>query len=441
MNLQKIKLSCVFVVMSLLTISMPSRAELTIDITLWLDNATPIAVVPFEWRSPSRIPLKMTDVISADLKRSGQFAPMNEKDMIETPHSSSEVNYATWRNSKMKYVVIGKLQPLGSNSFKIQFQLLDVEKGTQVTGHSFQAKKKQLRRLSHHISDLIYEAITGERGAFDTYLAYITVTKDRKGQNRYRLAISDSDGYNEQILFESSMPIVRPSWSPDGKKLAYVSYATGRPQIYVQNIFNRHTQRLTDFKGSNLSPAWSPDGRRMAMSLSKDGNAEIYIMDLNTRKLHRVTRSYGVDIEPSWFPDGRSLIFTSDRGGKPQIYRQSVDSRGGVGQAQRLTFDGVENLRSSVSPDGKRIAMVHNTGGQYRIAVLDLETEQLSILTDGGLDESPGFAPNGGMLIYAAQVKNRGVLAVVSSDGRASHKLRLQQGDVREPAWSPYKQD
>ncbi len=441
MSIKKIKLNFILVILSLLTISSPVRAELTIDITLWLDNALRIAVIPFEWRGPGKHPLKMTEVISADLKRSGQFAPMKVADMIETPHSSDEVNYASWRNSKMKYVVIGKIKSLARGSYQIQFQLLDVEKGTQLTGHSFQATQKQLRRLSHHISDLIYEAITGERGAFDTYLAYVTVTKDRKGQNRYRLAISDSDGYNEQILFESSMPIVRPAWSPDGKKLAYVSYATGRPQIYVQDIFNRHTQRLTDFKGSNLSPAWSPDGRRMAMSLSKDGNAEIYIMDLKTRRLHRVTRSYGVDIEPAWFPDGRSLVFTSDRGGKPQIYRQSVDARGGVGRAQRLTFDGKENLRASVSPDGKRITIVHNIGGQYRIALLDLESDQLSILTDGRLDESPGFAPNGGMLIYAGQAKGRGVLAAISSDGRASHKLRLQQGDVREPAWSPYKQD
>jgi TolB protein len=220
-----------------------------------------------------------------------------------------------------------------------------------------------------------------------------------------------------------------------------VSYATGRPQIYVQNIFNRQTQRLTDFKGSNLSPAWSPDGRSMAMSLSKDGNADIYIMDLATRRLSRVTRSYGADIEPAWFPDGRSLVFTSDRSGRPQLYRKSVDARGGIGRAQRLTFDGVENLRPCVSPDGKRIAMVNNNGGQYRIAVLDLEAEQLSVLTDGQLDESPGFAPNGSMLIYASQARGRGVLAAVSSDGRSSHKLRFQQGEVREPAWSPFKEN
>ncbi|MGD8784804.1 MAG: Tol-Pal system beta propeller repeat protein TolB, partial [Thioalkalispiraceae bacterium] len=329
----------------------------------------------------------------------------------------------------------------GADSYQVQFQLLDVETGNQLTGHSFQARKQQLRRLSHHISDLIYEAITGERGAFDTYLAYITVSKNQKGQNRYRLAISDSDGFNEQILFESSMPIVRPVWSPDGQKLAYVSYATGRPQIYIQNVFTKNTQQITNFKGSNLSPAWSPDGRRMAMSLSKDGNAEIYVMDLSTRQTHRVTRSYGADLEPAWFPDGRRLVFTSDRGGSAQLYQIEVGERGAVSRAKRITFDGKENLRADISPDGKRIAMVHNSGGQYRIALLDLDTEQLSFLTDGQLDESPGFAPNGSMLIYAAQSGGRGVLAAVATDGRASHKMRLTSGDVREPAWSPFKQD
>jgi len=441
MILNKIKLNILVFLVCIATISMPARASLTIDITLWLDNATPIALVPFGWQGLGKVPLKMTDVISNDLGRSGQFAPMKENEMIELPHEGHEVNFSTWRNLDMKYVVVGKIKLNGRRAYQVQFQLFDVEKGIQIAGHSFQAKESQLRRLSHHISDLIYKAITGERGAFDTYLAYITVSRNRKGQNRYRLAISDSDGYNEQTLFESSMPIVRPVWSPDGQQLAYVSYASGRPQIYMQNVFTKNTQQLTNFKGSNLSPAWSPDGRRMAMSLSKDGNSELYILDIKSRKLHRVTRSYGADLEPAWFPDGESLVFTSDRGGRPQLYRIDVGARGATGRAERVTFDGVENLRPAVSPDGKRIAMVHNTGGQYRIAILDLESEQLSLLTDGQLDESPGFAPNGSMLIYASQAGGKGVLAAVATDGRASHKMRFSSGDVREPAWSPYKQD
>lgn len=428
-----------FVICLAISTTQPVRASLTIDITLWLDNATPIALVPFQWRGVGNEPIRITDVVSGDLRRSGQFAPMDEKDMVEQPHEARDVNYASWRNNKMKYIVVGKIQLAGRDSYEIQFQLLDVEKGSQVLGHSFQANGKQLRRLAHHISDLIYEAITGERGAFDTYLAYITVAKNRKGQSLYRLAISDSDGLNEQILFESNMPIVRPSWSPDGNQLAYVSYSSGRPQIYVQNIFTKQTTQLTHFKGSNLSPAWSPDGRRMAMALSKDGDSEIYIMDLLSRKLHRVTRSFGTDIEPAWFPDGQSLVFMSDRGGRPQLYRIAVGDRGATGRAQRLTYDGKENMRPSVSPDGKRIAMVHNPDGSYRVAILDLETEQLSVLTDGRLDETPSFAPNGSMLIYASQASGKGVLAAVSADGKASHKLRFQQGEVREPAWSPYK--
>jgi len=429
----------VFVIFLAISTVQPVRASLTIDITLWLDNATPIALVPFQWRGVGKEPLHMTDVVSGDLRRSGKFAPMDEKDMVERPFEASEVNYATWRNSKMKYLVVGKLQFTGRDNYQVQFQLLDVEQGTQVLGHSFQAKETQLRRLAHHISDLIYQAITGERGAFDTYLAYITVAKDRRGQSIYRLAISDSDGYNEQILFESNMPIVRPSWAPDGKQLAYISYSTGRPQIYVQNIFTKETKQLTNFKGSNLSPAWSPDGREMAMALSKDGNSEIYIMNLVTRKLRRITQNLGTDIEPAWFPDGQSLVFMSDRGGRPQLYRIAVNDRGPVGRAERLTYDGKENMRPSVSPEGKRVAMVHNADGSYRVALLDLETQQLSILTDGRLDESPSFAPNGSMLIYASQANGKGVLAAVSADGRASHKLRFQQGEVREPAWSPYK--
>ena len=434
----KVKIGFLVLVLNLLCIT-PSQASLTIDVTLWLDNATPISVVPFEWRGTGKEPLHMTDVVSGDLQRSGRFAPMAEKNMIELPHDGREVNYATWRNLKMKYLVVGKMQMLGNDSYQLQFQLMDVDQGKQVIGHSFQATGSQLRRLSHHISDLIYEAITGERGAFDTYLAYITVLRDKKGKSTYQLAISDSDGYNEQILLTSHMPILHPAWSPDSKQLAYISYASGRPQIYVQNIYTKQTQQLTNFPGSSLSPAWSPNGRRMAMALSKDGNSEIYIMDLITRQLYRITNNYAIDVEPTWTPDGRNLIFMSDRGGRAQLYRVAVGDTGPLGTPTRITFDGTENMRPDVSPNGKSLAMVNNTGGRYRIAVLDLETEQLSILSDGYLDDSPSFSPNGSMIIYSTQLDGKGVLAVVSADGHASQKLRFLQGEVRQPAWSPYK--
>jgi TolB protein len=434
------KINIVFLVMMLNLICIsPSQATLTIDVTLWLDNATPIAVVPFEWQGVGKEPLHMTDVISGDLQRSGRFASMSEKNMVELPHAGREVNYASWRNLKMKYLVVGKMQMIGNGTYQVQFQLMDVDHGKQMIGHSFQVTANGLRRLSHHISDMIYQAITGERGAFDTYLAYVTVVKNKKGGSTYQLAISDSDGYNEQILLKSNMPILRPVWAPDCKQLAYVSYSSGRPQIYVQNIYTKQTQQLTHFKGSSLSPAWSPDGRHMAMSLSKDGNSEIYIMDLLTRRLYRITHNYAIDVEPTWTPDGRSLIFTSDRGGRPQLYRVAVSDTGPLGEATRITFDGDQNLRADVSPDGKSVAMVSATSGRYRIVTLDLESQQTTILSDGSLDDSPSFAPNGSMIIYASMQHGKGVLAVVSADGRASQKLRFLQGEVRQPAWSPFK--
>lgn len=437
---KKINIGFLVVMLNLTCVS-SGHATLTIDVTLWLDNATPISVVPFGWQGVGKEPMHITDVISGDLQRSGRFAPMPEKNMIELPHDGREVNYATWRNLKMKYVVVGKLQMLSGGNFQVQFQLMDVDQGKQILGQSFQATSNALRRLSHHISDMIYQAITGERGAFDTYLAYITVLKNKKGGSTYQLAISDSDGYNEQILLTSNMPILRPAWSPDCKQLAYVSYSTGRPQIYVQNIYTKQTLQLTNFTGSSLSPAWSPDGRRMAMALSKDGNSEIYIMDLLTRRLTRITNNYAIDVEPTWTPDGRNLIFTSDRGGKAQLYRVPVSDNGPNGDPTRLTFDGEQNLRADVAPNGKAVAMVNDTSGRYRIAMLDLETQQTSILSDGYLDDSPSFAPNGSMIIYSSLLDGKGVLAVVSADGHASQKLRFLQGEVRQPAWSPYKSD
>lgn len=437
---KKIKFVFLILAINLVCIT-PSQAKLTIDVTLWLNNATRIAVVPFGWQGAGTEPMHMTDVIAGDLQRSGRFAPMPEKNMTEMPHEGNQVNYATWRNLKMKYLVVGKVQMLGKDKYQVQFQLMDVDQGKQMIGQSFQVGGKALRRLAHHISDLVYQAITGIRGAFDTYLAYVTEVTNKNGSHTYQLAISDSDGYNEQVLLKSSMPILSPAWSPDCQQLAYVSYITGRPQIYIQNIYTMHVQQLTHFKGSNLSPAWSPDGRRMAMSLSKDGNAEIYIMDLATHKLHRITHNYAIDVEPTWTPDGRNLIFTSDRGGKPQLYEVAVGADGPLGDPNRITFDGDQNLRADVSPDGKSVAMVNETGGRYRIAVMDLASGQTTILSNGNLDASPSFSPNGTMIIYSSHSKGRGDLAIVSSDGRASQVLRFKQGVVRQPAWSPYKTD
>ena len=417
-----------------------AHAVLTIEITQGVEGAAPIAIVPFAWAGKDRPPEYLNKIIAADLQRSGFFKALPDEDMISTPSEAGKVNFADWRALKVDYIVVGKMIPQPDGTFQIQFQLLDVYKGKQLAGYSIRSRKPTLRITAHQISDIIYKTITGVRGAFDTHIAYITVTENRKSKKLYRLAIADSDGFDEQIVYESTRPLMSPAWAPDGKRLAYVSFFNGRPEIYIQNILTRETQKISGFKGLNGAPSWSPDGRRLALTLSKDGNPEIYVIDLKTKKFTRITRHYAIDTEAVWTPDGNSLIFTSDRGGSPQLYRVELDSRGQVTERpRRLTFDGNYNARASVSPDGRRVAMVHREKGKFQIAVLELDSGRFQVLTDSRLDESPSFSPNGSMIIYATEDNYRGILAAVSVDGRAHQRLSLQMGDVREPAWSPFK--
>lgn len=420
-------------------VAVNARAALTIDITEVLEGAIPIAVVPFAWQGKGRPAAEIDAIISADLKRSGKFQPLSSQDMISRPHEGQQVNFSDWRTLQVEFLVIGKMQQNKDGKFQIQFQLFDVAKAAQMTGYSITSKREDLRQTAHQISDIIFESLTGIRGAFDTRIAYVTVTGEGKENKTYRLAVADADGYNEQIILSSPQPIMSPSWSPDGRRLAYVSFSRGRPEIYIQNIFTRKTQRVASYKGLNNAPVWSPDGKRLALTLSKDGNPEIYILEISSRTLHRVTRNYAIDTEPAWMPDGSALVFTSDRGGSPQLYMISVNRRGASGRAQRLTYEGNYNARASISPDAKFIAMVHRKDGGFRIAVLELDTDYFNILTDARLDESPSFSPNGSMIIYATEARYRGVLAAVSVDGRSHQRFSLNRGDVREPAWSPFK--
>ncbi|MDH3560675.1 MAG: Tol-Pal system beta propeller repeat protein TolB [Gammaproteobacteria bacterium] len=410
-----------------------AQAALTIEITQGMEGAMPIAVVPFGWTgSAAAAPENIAAIISSDLSRSGRFEPLPDRDLVAHPTNAEQVQFHNWRMLNVDNLVIGQVTETGAGGYNIQFQLFDVYRGKQLIGQSFPTSHADLRRAAHHISDLIYKELTGEPGAFNTRIAYVT-TADRGAQKSYTLLVADSDGYNPQTILHSSQPLMSPAWSSDGKRVAYVSFENKTAEIYIQDVASSTRRKLASFKGINGAPAWSPDGRRLALTLSRDGNPEIYTMDLASLALKRLTSNAAIDTEPAWSPDSRSLVFTSDRGGSPQLYRIAASG----GQAQRLTFEGKYNAGADFSPDGRKLAMVHAEGGAYRIAVLDLDTSLLRVLTDGQQDESPSFSPNGSMIIYATGTGNREVLAAVSVDGRFRQRLSLQAGNVREPAWSP----
>jgi len=418
----------------LLLASGTARAALTIEITQGVEGALPIAVVPFGWSgATATAPENIAAIITADLNRSGRFESLPDHDLIAHPVEGAQVQFKNWRMVNVDDLVIGKVTGNADGTFTVQFELYDVIRGKQLTGSSFPTSREDLRRVAHHISDLVYEQLTGEPGAFNTQIAYVTTSGTGKNKS-YTLLVADSDGYNPQTILTSNQPLMSPSWSPDARQIAYVSFEKKLAEIYIQEVATGSRRKLAAFKGINGAPAWSPNGGQLALTLSRDGNPEIYIMDASSGALRRLTSSSAIDTEPAWTPDGRSIIFTSDRGGSAQLYRVPV----GGGRAERLTFEGKYNAGADISPDGRKIAMVHATNGNYRIAVLDLESGLMRVLTDGPLDESPSFSPNGSMIIYATRAGNREVLSAVSVDGRFRQRLSLQAGNVREPVWSPY---
>lgn len=424
------------VLLLVVLLSQSARAALTIEITQGVESALPIAVVPFGWqgREPEA-PLDVAAVVAADLQRSGLFSPLPRDDFLARPSEGSQVRFQNWRLLGVSNLVVGKVKAAAAG-FTVQFQLYDVFKGVQLAGYSIRAAGDELRYIAHQISDIIFETLTGVPGAFATRIAYVTVAYDSNSKPDYTLFVADADGFNPRPVLSSKWPVLSPAWSPDGKQLAYVSLEHRKSEIYIQELLTGKRTRLTSFPGLNGAPAWSPDGKQLALVLSKDGNPDIYLMNIRTHRLRRLTESFAIDTEPVWWPDSQSLVFTSDRGGQPQLYRISVHG----GQVERLTYEGKYNARAAVSPDGKWLAMVHAEKGQYRIAVMDIASGGLQVLTDGGLDESPSFAPNGSMIIYATAARSKGVLAAVSIDGRVHQRLSIREGDAREPAWSPFRQ-
>jgi TolB protein len=399
------------------------------------DRATPIAVVPFGWQGGSVLPEDMSEIIGNDLRNSGVFEPIPRQNMISLPTQAAEVIYRDWQALGAQYVLVGSIVP-NAGRLQVQFALFNVATQQQVMTGSVGGGVDQLRDMAHHIADQSYEKLTGVKGAFSTRMLYVTAERFAVNNTRYTLQRSDYDGARAVTLLQSREPILSPSFAPDGRRIAYVSFEQKRPRIFVQHIDTGRREQVTNFEGLNGAPAWSPDGNRLAFVLSKDGNPEIYVMDMGTRQLRRVTNQASIDTEPFWGKDGQTLYFTSDRSGKPQIYKTNINS----GSAERVTFIGNYNANPKLSADEKTLVMIHRQDGYtvFKVAAQDLQRGNLRILSDTSLDESPTVAPNGTMVIYATRQQGRGVLVLASTNGRVRLPLPTAQGEVREPSWSPY---
>lgn len=427
---------------TLLALLLPLAASaqqqgLEIDIVGGNASALPIAVVPMPYQGGAAAPgTDIAEVVRNDLNRSGQFRGLPVDQMAAKPTRGSEISYPDWRALNQDYIVVGRVADAGAGSYRVEYELFDVAKQQRLLGFALTARSNAMRDVAHQIADAVYEKITGVRGAFFTRIAYVTATGTGRSSN-YALMVADSDGFNPQTVVRSPEPLLSPSWSPDGGRLAYVSFEGGNSSIYIQNIGTGSRELIAKYRGINGAPAFSPDGRRLALTLSRSGNPEIYVMDLGSKSLNQLTNHFGIDTEPTWSADGSKIYFTSDRGGKPQIYQVAASGGG----ATRVTFQGSYNASASVSFDGKKIATAQGAGNTYRIAMMDasLGSPRWSTLSPGSLDESPSFAPNASMIIYAAREGRRGVLYAVSADARVRQRLVLADGDVREPAWGPYR--
>ncbi len=411
-----------------------SNAVLYIEVTGSNASALPIAIVPFGWQNTSEeLPVNIAQIVSSDLERSGQFRAIPEKQMLSKPTKGSQIKFENWRILEVENVVVGNIKQRDAETYLVEYQLFDVLKAKQLWSGSYPVPVNELRNHAHQISDKVYQILTGERGAFNTRIAYIVVER-KDAEAKYRLEVADTDGHKPRTILRSDKPIMSPSWSPDGRYLTYVSFENNRSEVWVHAVFSGSRERVANFKGINGAPVWSPDGRKLALTSSHNGNPDIYILDLSSKRMQQVTRNWAIDTEPAWMPDGKALVFTSGRGGGPQLYQMELAG----GKIKRLTREGSYNASATVSDDGQTVVMVHRDRGKYRIAALDIRTSTLRILTNGRLDESPSFAPNGSMVLYATEQNGKGVLAAVSIDGRTRQVLAIADGEIREPTWGPF---
>jgi len=407
-------------------LSLPAAAQLTIDIVGAGDRQLPVAIAPLQ--GEARLPHKISEVVIADLTRSGYFRMVDSGGITPMPAEPGEVRYGDWSARGAEALVIGSVTPAADGRFEIRFRLMDVSRQVQMAGFSYTITAAQTRGTAHQIADVIYEKLIGVPGAFATRITYVV-----KRGARYELQVADSDGYGAQAVVTRDEPIISPAWSPDGSRIAYVSFEQKKPVVYVQTLATGERRAVANFRGSNSAPAWSPDGRRLAVVLTRDGNSQIYAIPAEGGTPQRLSNSNSIDTEPNYSPDGQSILFTSDRGGSPQIYRMPASG----GAAERITFDGTYNVSPRHSPDGKSFVYIQRSGGRFNLMLREFGSRQTMPLTDGAIDESPSFAPNGRMVLYASQQGGRGILAAVSSDGRVKQRITVQAGDVREPAWGP----
>ncbi len=410
----------------LLGLAQAAFAAMTIEVFGGATTRIPVSIVPFVGApGPAQV---ISSVVGGDLNRSGQFRLVDASSVQPPPTDVGDVPFPAFRALGSDAAVIGRIVPLPDGRLEVRFRLMDVVKQTQIAGFNYTIVPAQLRATGHKIADVVYEKLTGIPGSFSTRIAYII-----KHGKHYQLLVADSDGQDPQVVVNSVQPLISPAWSPDGTRIAYVSFENKKPVIYVQSLATGSRRVLANFKGSNSAPAWSPDGTRLAIVLSRDDGSQIYTIKADGSDVTRLTHGGNIDTEPAWSPDGKSLLFTSDRGGSPQIYRMSANGS----NVKRVTFEGNYNVSPAWSPDGKSFAYIRRDAGRFQVALQNLENGQVQVLTDTKHDESPSFAPNGSMIVYATEINGRGILATVSVDGKTRARLSDQAGDMREPAWGP----